>query len=121
MEHRVDSLADGVGALWSGPSQEVGEAGQDADVGLIAHLVEGLLEDLNTAAGQNLSSLDRWASADTRLVDVIADVRVTTEGEAAGLRHREAARTTGTRMDDRNKIGRPEQTMDTGRSRMELP
>ena len=74
LENWVHSLGDSCWAF-SG-CQEVGEAGDDADVGVWTNLLEGSREDAEMTAWQNLGPFKTRMSSATCLVDVRVNVRV---------------------------------------------
>ena len=86
LKNGINPLRDQIWAV--GTCNEVGEAGQDADVGLRAHLEDRFLEDSDVAARENLGRSDGRIGPTARLVDVAPDVRVAKEGEDTNLRHR---------------------------------
>ena len=73
-------------SLGSG-SQEVGEAGDDDDGGLLTHGCQRSREDAHVATSDDLAGLHQWVGPAGRLVDVVPDVGVPQEGEHTRLGH----------------------------------
>ena len=60
---------------WSvGASQEVGQAGDNADSHLRLNLLQGLAEDAHVAAGKHLSMLEIGGGSATGLVNMTLNV-----------------------------------------------
>ena len=73
----LDPAGDVGGTLDGG--EEVRQAGDDANVGLVPLRQQGLLEDSEISTGNELSGLDRSTGSLTGLVEVTTNVRVTND------------------------------------------
>ena len=85
VEHGLDSPGD-ARILLRG-HEKVGDAGQDANVGLLPDLVERLVEQLELPKGQDLAARHQGTGPRVRLRDVLANVGVAYDREDLRLRH----------------------------------
>ena len=88
LKHRLNALRDRHGALGDA-GDEVRQAGDDADVGLLAHGLQRIRENLKMATRDELGSLDGGTCTATRLIDVSTDVGVTKKRMDSNLGHPE--------------------------------
>ena len=79
LKHWLDAMGDGGRAI--SVRDEVGEAGQDDDGGLSPDLSEGLLEDPDVTAGEDLGLLQLGIGSATCLRDMGPDIRIAKKGE----------------------------------------
>ena len=87
LKKRLHTLGDRSRPLARG--DEVVQAPDDADGGLVSDLLQRVREDLQLAAGEELSSADRWIGTARGLVNVATNVGITDEGIDSNLRHRD--------------------------------
>ena len=80
LEDGVDPEAEG-SRLLGGRSQEVGNAGDQADVGLWTHRTKTLGQDLSLGAGQQLGTHHQRSIATVGGVKMSFDVRIADHGE----------------------------------------
>ena len=79
-EDRVNAERDGGGGLL-GRRQEVGDAGDDARVGIVLHVPEALSEDLTPSTNENLGRLQGWTSASIGRVGMPLHVGIAQDAE----------------------------------------
>ena len=79
LKNGVDPVSRGVGALDG--REEVGDARHDADGRLIPGLDDGVGEDGEVATGHDLGSTEAGIGTTTSLSHMVANVRITENGE----------------------------------------
>ena len=85
LENRLHST--GNGGIPIGAGQEVGQASDDADTGLSTNIFQGLGEQPNVAARDDLGQLQDGIRTEGRLRQVPGDIGVAKKAEATSLRH----------------------------------
>ena len=85
VEHGFDSSGDARILIRGG--QEVGDAREDAHVGLLPDLSKTILQKLKTAASEELATRHHWTGPRVRLRDVLLHVGVADYREDSRLRH----------------------------------